>query len=64
MLPEQKKQAVLEAIGDSKDRFWIIFSHIYPREEDEVILATLEDTYRIVMSYSAENGAALLLEQR
>jgi 4-amino-4-deoxy-L-arabinose transferase-like glycosyltransferase len=34
LLPEQKKQAVLEAIGDSKDRFWIIFSHIYPREED------------------------------
>jgi hypothetical protein len=63
LAPEQKKQAVLETMGGSPDRFWMVFSHIYP-EEDETILAVLEDTYHIVMSYSAENSALILLERR
>jgi uncharacterized membrane protein len=62
LTPEQKRQEVLETIGDSVDRLWMVFSHIYPGE-DKAILAALEDTYRIVMSYFGENSALVLLEQ-
>ncbi len=62
LTPEQKKQAVLDAIVDSPDRFWMVFSHIYPGE-DKLILAALEDIYRIGMNYSGENSALVLLER-
>lgn len=61
--PEEKKQAVLDAVGDSTDQFWMVFSHIYPGE-DQTILAALEDIYRTAMSYYGENSALILLERR
>jgi hypothetical protein len=63
LTPEQKRQSVLETIGGSPERFWMVFSHIHP-EEDETILAALQDTYRIVTRYTGENSALFLLQRQ
>lgn len=60
---EQKKRSIIETIGSSPDRLWIIFSHTSP-EEEKTILVAFDDTYNILKSYSAENSQALLLERK
>lgn len=62
LTPEEKRAAILAAIGPATNRFWIVFSHVYPGE-DETILNSLQDTYQIVTRYTTVNAALVLLER-
>lgn len=60
--PDLKRESILQTIGFVPERMWMIFSHIYPNEDEE-ILAVLADDYRPTLSHQASNSSAYLLEK-
>jgi len=61
--PDLKRESIFRTIGFVPERMWMIFSHIY-LSEDEEILAVFADDYRPTLSYQASNSSAYLLEKR
>jgi uncharacterized membrane protein len=55
--PDQKWESILNTLGASPERVWLIFSHIH-LNEDQVILDTFDRSYSRVLSYEASNAAA------
>jgi len=42
---------------------WMIFSHVHPHEDQEILVA-FEQDYKLVLSQQAVNASAYLLERR
>jgi uncharacterized membrane protein len=61
--PEQKAESIYTSLGEEPSQFWIIFSHVYPGE-DEVILTALGDSYTITKHLQRNGEAAVLLTHK
>lgn len=57
--PAEKILSIRETLGGTPKKWWLIFSHIYPGEDEEILQLLLVD-YRIVR-YQAWKGASVYL---
>jgi len=63
LTPDQKRVSILQTTGSAPDRMWMIFSHVHPHEDQEILVA-FEQDYKLVLSQQAVNASAYLLERR
>jgi hypothetical protein len=61
--PEEKLLSMHRTLGGHPERFWLIFSHIYPGEDDMIIQGSLEK-YVIALSYKQGGASVYLFERR
>lgn len=61
--PEEKRASLEASFGEQPRRFWVIFSHIHPGE-DQQFLQALSTDYRIQRSVERTNAAGYLLVRK
>jgi hypothetical protein len=61
--PEQKLASLEVSLDGLPDRFWLIFSHIYP-DDDQEYLAALSASHQVAQTLFERGAAAYLLERR
>jgi hypothetical protein len=61
--PDEKKGSILETLGHTPERLWVVSSHIH-KNEDQIIIDSLKDVYQTVENYHAENSSLFLLERK
>jgi len=61
---EEKLEAVHQAVGE-RQRFWLVMSHIYRREDQELIdgLEQTTPAYHVIDEFRAQNAAAVLFQR-
>lgn len=63
LAPAKKLESIFTTLDGEPARFWMIFSHVAPGEDD-AILAALDESYTIVEHLQVNNAAAVLLVRR
>lgn len=63
LTPERKVQAILETLSGKPKTLWLIFSHVYPGEDDTILNGLLDD-YNVTQSYASSNAHLYLLQRR
>lgn len=59
---EDKTQNILDYVAGKGERFWLVFAHIYPNEQVQ-LLESLSATYVVIQEYK-DTGAEIYLLQR
>ncbi len=62
--PHAKMDAMEFTLGAWPPRLWIIFSHIYPDEDQQILDGLKEHGYSLVLSMLAENASVYLLQRK
>lgn len=63
LTPKQKVQSVMETLSCRPGAMWLVFSHVYPGEDD-AILRGLLDQYYVAESCTDVNAQLYLLQRR
>ena len=62
--PPAKVEAIEHALGAWPQRLWLIFSHIWPDEDQQILYLLEEIGYSRTLSNVGENASAYLLERK
>ena len=61
--PDERTALLVETIGYYPKRLWLVFSHVQPNEEGELIMA-LGSQYKLSSEYPFEGASLFLLEKQ
>lgn len=59
----QRVADVFQALGGTPDEFWVIFSHLQPNDDRDLLADLIANGYRIGAAYQATGAAAFLLQR-